>query len=231
MSVTLCRLWVLLKSSGECLFKQAVNLVKFRLQVSSSLLWVKVPVSVQLSKTALCCSGPVLNMQHSWVHPRLGQWFTSQTSRQSCCCAASGKPKGLRWFIHKILGVTFSSSPFFPSPLTFQSTESPFLSSLDQKDGVSIRVLATQNTATRRKRQGRPDSSLPCRFLFSKSWFPAPLLTFTVLEYFLFVFHREWRWAGAGLRRQRWTSTLPPCLWRVSWGVLLPLGILFWTSS
>lgn len=231
MSVTLCRLWVLLKSSGECLFKQAVNLVKFRLQVSSSLLWVKVPVSVQLSKPALCCSGPVLNMQHSWVHLRLGQCFTSQTSRQSCCCAASGKPKGLRWFIHKILGVTFSSSPFFPSPLTFQSTESPFLSSLDQKDGVSIRVLATQNTATRRKRQGRPDSSLPCRFLFSKSWFPAPLLTFTVLEYFLFVFHREWRWAGAGLRRQRWTSTLPPCLWRVSWGVLLPLGILFWTSS
>lgn len=124
MSVILCRLWVLLKSSGECLFKQAINLVKFRLQVSYSLLWVKVPISVQLSKPMLWCSGPVLNMQHSWVHLRVGQWFTSQTSRQSCCCAASGKPKGLRWFIHKILGVTFSSSPFFPSPLTFQSTVS-----------------------------------------------------------------------------------------------------------
>lgn len=129
-----------------------------------------------------------------------------------------GKRKGL--VLTQNFRVTFSSSPFLPSPLPFQSTESPFLSSLDQKDGVPIRVSVTQNTATRKKRRGKPGSSLPCRFLFSKSWFPLLLCWFlTVPGCFLFVFHHEWRWAGVGLRCQRWTRTLSPWLWRVSWGV------------
>lgn len=130
VSVTLCRLWVLLKSSGECFLSRPSTLVKFRLQVSYSLLWVTMPISVQLSKSVLCCSGPVLNMQHSRDHLRLGQWFTSfrpAVRAVAVLLGAShmhrGKPKGLRWFIHQTLRVTFLALPSSP-PHSLSSPQS-----------------------------------------------------------------------------------------------------------
>lgn len=45
-------------------FKQAVPLVRFRLQVVSCFPWVVIPVSLQFPKSLLCFSGSVLPMCH-----------------------------------------------------------------------------------------------------------------------------------------------------------------------
>lgn len=140
MDTRLYQLLVLLEFSENyfvCLFKQAINPVRLRLQILFHLLWVVVPILFSFSKTLL--------------------WFFASI----LCMSAEEWAQDLWKFIHRIIGFPFpalSSLEFFYSlqPHAFWTTGDSFPSSSSQKAGF-LWVLATHvSTVVQFHRWGPP---------------------------------------------------------------------------